>query len=273
MGSNATSLSVIRTRIHEICNEDPESGTIIPGDIEDEDRPSTRIIRQQAFAGREEVIYRDSQKHMAWLDKEVIPMLLPIQKKTKYGIMGILAGHHWTQLSPVLNSVQYICMELSRLSGKKVPYLGQMLAYLELRFQCGVKTFNRKGLIVHGEGGGQTKASTIQKLERLAQGFEFDFVYRGHDCQLVATKTDRLTLRDVRNIDAPPHMDSRTIAMLNLGAATKSYEMDLQNTSYPELGLMRPATLGWGSIHFKFRRAYEWEDQNHNIRGNMRIEI
>lgn len=264
---------MIRTRIKEICDDPFDSGVIIPGDIEDEDRPSTRLIRQAAFAGRGEVIHRDSQKHMAFLDKAVIPLLLPIQKKTKYGILGILAGHHWTQLSPVLNSVQYICQELTRLSGKRVAYMGEMLSYLELRFQDGTKTVKQQGLIVHGEGGGQTKGSTIQKIEKLAHGFDGDFFIRGHDCQLVATKTDKLYPKEIRTVQSDPEMMSRTIAYLNLGAATRGYEMTKGAPSYIEQKLLRPSTMGWGTIKFLLRRAYAWEDSAHNLRCVMKVEI
>jgi hypothetical protein len=272
IGSGSTSMSVIKSRIREICEDTVDSGIIIPGDIEDEDRPSTRAIRQAAFAGRGEVVWRDAQKHMAFLDKEVVPMLLPLQK-TKYGIMGIIAGHHWTQLTPALNSVQYICQELKRLSGRRVPYLGEMMAYLDLRFRNGNKGCRKLGLIMHGEGGGQTKGATIQKLERAAQGFEGDFFIRGHDCQLVATKTDKLYPKEVHDNDSAPEMLSRTIAYLNLGAATRGYEMNKDGSSYIEQNLLRPCTLGWGTIKFSLRRAYEWEGRDSSIRCGMRVEI
>lgn len=273
IGSASTSLSVIKTRIKEICDDPHDSAVIIPGDIEDEDRPSTRIIRQSAFAGRDEVAYRDAEKHRDWIDDHVVPLLLPLQKKTKYGILGILAGHHWTQLSPVLNSAQYICQELTRLSRKKVHYLGEMMAYIELRFQQGGKSVKKIGLIMHGEGGGQTKASTIQKLERAAQGFDGDFFIRGHDCQLVATKTDKLYPKEMRKGDREPEMLSRTIAYLNLGAATRGYEMNRTTPSYIEQKLMRPCTMGWGTLKFQMRRAYQWEDSAHNTKCVMKVEI
>lgn len=272
LGNGSTSLSVIKTRIKEICDDSVDSGVIIPGDIEDEDRPSTREIRAATFAGRGEVIRRDAENHRDWVDRHVIPILLPLQKKTKYGIMGIIAGHHWRYLTPVQNSAEYICQELTRLSGKPVPYLGQMMAYLDLRFVSQGKSCRKLGLIMHGEGGGQTKASTIAKLERAAQGFEGDFFIRGHDCQLLATKTDKLYPKESKR-GSDPEMRSRTIAMLNLGAATRGYEMNRNASSYIEQGMLRPCTLGWGTIKFSLRRAYEWEDRSSSIKCNMRVEI
>lgn len=274
IGSASTSLSVIKTRIKEICDDPVDSAVIIPGDIEDEDRPSTRILRQETFAERQEVIIRDMEKHRDWLDSKVIPVLLPLQKKTKYGIIGILAGHHWAQLSPVLNSVQYICQELTRLSDKNVNYLGEMMSYLDFRFRTDSgKSYRKLGLIMHGEGSGQTKGSTIQKLEKAAQGFDGDFFIRGHDCQLLATKTDKLFPKELRNKDGDPEMLSRTIAYLNLGAATRGYEMNKKAPSYIEQKLLRPSTLGWGTLKFIFRKAYKWEDNDRNIRCVIRVEI
>lgn len=273
LGSSSTSLSVIKTRIREICEDPCDSAVIIPGDIEDEDRPSTRLLRQETFAERPEVIYRDAEKHRDWLDRAVIPLLLPLQKKTKYGILGILAGHHWSRLSPVLNSVQYMSNELTRLSGKKVHYLGEMMSYIDLRFTSKNHHIKKVGLVMHGEGGGQTKASTIQKLERAAQGFEGDFFIRGHDCQLLATKTDKLYPKEKQKKGDSPEMLSKTIAYLNLGAATRGYEMNLMAPSYIEQKLFRPSTLGWGTIHFIIRHAYKWEDPAQSVKCVMRVEI
>ncbi len=271
IGSESTSLSVIRNRIKEILEDTNDSGVIIPGDIEDEDRPSTRAIRASAFAERGEVIGRDAQKHMAFVDKEIIPILLPLQK-TKYGIIGILAGHHWTQLSPVLNSAQYICQELTRLSGKAVTYLGEMSSFLDLRFQSHNKGVRVVGHIQHGEGGGQTKAASINKLERAFQSFDADFYIRAHDCQIIASKTDRLHPKALRDGETP-EMLHKTVAYLNLGAATRGYEMSKGPASYIEKGMMRPSTLGWGTINFKIRRAYQHEDSHHNFRCDMKITI
>lgn len=266
-------MSMIRTRIKEIIDDPCDSGIIIPGDIEDEDRPSTRVIRKQAFAEREEVIYRDAQKHMAWLDKDIIPLLLPLQK-TKLGIMGILGGHHWTQLSPVLNSVQYICNELTRLSNRRVPYLGEMPAFMDLRFRGeGGRSIRKVGHIQHGEGGGQTKSASLNKLDRTAQGFEADFFIRAHDCQIVASKNQILYPKELKQASEQPEMLSKELVLLNLGAATRGYEMNRAHPSYIESKMMRPVALGWGTIKFKIRKALTWEDPDRNIKIEMKVEI
>lgn len=274
IGSSSTVIEKIKLWIEEICDDPFDSGVIIPGDLEDEDRPSTRAIRRGAFAGREEVIYADSRKHMAWIDKEVIPLLLPLQKRTKFGIMGVLAGHHWTQITPALNSVQYICQELTRLSGKKVEYLGQMMSFLDLRFKCQDGHNIRKvGHVQHGEGGGQTKSASLNKLDRTFHGFEADFFIRAHDCQVVATKWNRLYSKELKNKQSTPTILSKSAVGLNLGSATRGYEIGKGEPSYVESAMFRPTEMGWGTIKFKFRKARTFEDHDRNVRCDMKVEI
>jgi len=272
IGNETTSLSTINHRINKILADPCDSGIIIPGDIEDEDRPSTRRIRRSAFADRSEVWYRDAQKHMAWLDKEVIPLLLPLQK-TKYGIMGIIAGHHWTQLSNVLNSVEYMCMELTRLSKKEVPYLGQMSSYMDLRFQTPSGSLQKMIHVEHGQGGGTTEASTVNKLLRTAKGSDADAFIRAHDCQVIAWKSPRMSPKRLKDPSQQPDMLSRTIPFLNLGSATRGYVMSRGEPSYVENAGLSPKTMGWGTMKFEIRKAFADEDSHRNLKCDIWIEI
>src|SRR3990167_4224257 len=124
LGSRSTCLWKIEQHIDDILEnaKTTDSGIIFAGDIEDEDRPSTRMLRYKIAADRPEVVERDAHKHMAWLDRDVIPLLMKLHKGTKYGVMGGVAGHHWTQTSPAMNSVQYIFSELQRKTGKPCVY-------------------------------------------------------------------------------------------------------------------------------------------------------
>ena len=275
IGSESSSSNIIRQRIDEITSDPIDSGVVILGDIEDEDRPSTRAIRRSAFADRDEVVHRDAEKHMAYIDKAIIPVLLPIQTKTKYGIMGVVAGHHWTQLSPVLNSVQYICNELTRISKKKVNYLGEMSSFLDIRFRgkndgkIGVRSV---GHIQHGEGGGQTKGSSLSKIERTAQGQIADWYMRAHDCQIVACYQPRLKPMEVR-VGSAPKLLCQNIPYLNLGSATQGYDFNKNSPSYIESKMMRPTTMGWGTLKFNIRKARQHEDVNRNYMADIKIEI
>lgn len=271
IGSDSTSLSVIKARIKEIVEDPTDCGVVIAGDVDDNDRPSTRAIRRSAFAERQEVIDADAKNYMRYCDSEIIPILLPLQQ-TKYGIIGIIAGHHYYQITPVLNSAQYICNRLTELSKKKVTYLGEMSSFLDMRFQNRGKGLRVVGHVQHGEGGGQTKAAAINKIERAFQSFEADFYIRAHDCQIISSKTDRLYPKALRRGDQP-EMLHKTVAYLNLGAATRGYEMSRGPASYIEKGMMRPCTLGWGSLNMTIGRALDSEDRHSNLKCYMKITI
>lgn len=256
-----------------------DSGVIFAGDIEDEDRPSTRMIRAHIAAERGEVIERDAMKHIAWLEQKVIPMLLRLHKGTKYGIMGGVAGHHFTQLTeyedangkkqPAINSVQYIYRRLAELSGKPCVYLGEMVSFLDLSFENtrSGHTVRQVGLLQHGEGSG-----AANKLTRTAKGFDADFFIRGHDCKLIGTKEDQLYAKCTRS-GGEPAILSRTRAMLNLGSATLGYEMTKGAPSYIEQKMMLPSTMGWGTLKFRIRRAFASEDKNQSSRVDIKVEF
>jgi hypothetical protein len=281
LGSRSTCLWKIEQHIEDILEraKDRDTACIFAGDIEDEDRPSTRAIRQHIAADRAEVVERDAEKHMAWIDKSVLPLLLRLHKGTKYGILGGVAGHHWTKLSPAMNSVQYMYAELERRTGKPCIYLGQMVSFLDFRFRSkqkaksanSPKSLRLVGLLQHGEGGGSTKGATANKLERSARSFDADFHIRGHDCQLLGTKSDQLFAKQSQGGESAIH--SRTRAMLNLGAATMGYEMTKEKSSYIEDGMMTPATMGWGTVKFRIRNASTFEDENRNLRADIKIEF
>lgn len=270
-GSKSTHLGIVDYRIKEIC-ADPEAGVIIPGDIEDEDRPSTRVIREAAFAGRGEVKWRDAEKHMAWLDKAIIPRYAKLNQ-TKYGILGILAGHHWTQLTPSLNSVEYICREIAKKTGRPCPYLGQMSAYLILTFRGQGNNSVRKVVHVqHGEGGG-TKAGSLNKIQKTMQGFEADAFIRAHDCQIVAAKYSQIYPKTQSTATSVPQILSRNIAALNLGSATVGYELSQGDPSYVEAKMLQPTAMGWGELQFTVRRAHVWEDPLYNLIADIKVRI
>lgn len=280
LGSRSCCKWKIEQHIDDILEnaEHTDSGVLFAGDIEDEDRPSTRIIRAKIAAERGEVIERDSMKHVAWLESEVIPLLLKLHKGTKYGIMGGVAGHHFTQISSEVNSVQYIYRRLEEITKKPCVYLGEMVSFIDLIFadnngKIGAcNTLRQVGLLQHGEGGGATKGSTITKLDRAVQGFDADFYIRGHDCQLVGTKTDQLYSGENRGGKERQIM-CRTKALLNLGSATMGYEMRKDSSSYIESAMMRPATMGWGTLKFRVRHSREAEDKNHGRRVDIKLEF
>jgi hypothetical protein len=279
LGSRSTCRWKIEQHVEEILERAraTDSAVIFAGDIEDEDRPSTRRIRAEIKAERPEVVYRDAEKHVAWLEKDVIPLLRRLHEGTKYGIIGGVAGHHWVQVSEMQNSVQYMFRRLEELTKKPCAYLGEMVSFLDFRFTYRVlgkehvSTVRQVGLLQHGDGGGQTKSSTITRLDRSSQAFDADFFIRGHDCQLLGTKTDQLYASEGRA--KPSAIHSRTRVMLNLGAATMGYEMTKGAPSYIEQGMMRPATIGWGLIKFKIKCATSFESEDRPLKAYLGLEF
>lgn len=289
LGSKSTCEWKIKDDIAETLEraKTMDSGVLMLGDIEDEDRPSTRQIRKAMSAERPEVAERDAEKHISYLESDVIPYLMELHQGTKYGVMGGVAGHHWSFLpggaevagKRYYTSVEYMFARLEAATGKPCHYLGQMCSFVDLRFQDMTQvTENRPtpsacrsvGFLQHGEGGGATKAATINKLERAAQGFDAQWYARGHDCQIAGTKTDQLYARESRG-EEPGSIGSRTKVMLNLGAATQGYELGRGNSSYVENGMMRPVTMGWGTMLFRVRRAHKDEDPNRNLRADIKL--
>lgn len=259
-----------------------DSGVVLLGDLEDEDRPTTRIMRGKMAAERPEVVDRDAAKHVVYLESDILPRLLKLHRGTKYGILGGVAGHHWTFLpggvavgdKTVYSSVEYLYARLEQITGKPCVYLGQMSSFVDLRFRSpvdGGKDCRSVGFIQHGEGGGATKAATMTRLERAAQGFDAQWYARGHDCQIMGTKTDQLFARESRGDESSGSIGSRTKAMLNLGAATQGYEMGRGAPSYVEGGMMRPVTMGWGTMLFRIRVAHKDEDPNYNLKADIKL--
>lgn len=260
------------------------SGILLTGDLEDEDRPSTRELRKKIAAERAEVVERDAIKHVHYLETDVLPRLHKLHVGTKFGVMGGVAGHHWTFLPGgievkgrrVYSSVEYMFARLEEMTGKPCHYLGQMVSFVDLRFQQeeeGGKKCRSVGLLQHGEGGGATKAATLTKLERASQGFDAQWYVRGHDCQLVGTKTDQLYAREKHgsNDEGSGSIGSRTKAMLNLGAATMGYEYGKGTPSYIEQSMLRVSTMGWGTMLFRIRAAHTDEDPNRNLKADIKL--
>jgi hypothetical protein len=158
-----------------------------------------------------------------------------------------------------------------RSDGKKAVYLGQMVAYMDLWFAYRHTKIKMLVHVQHGEGGGQAVAAWANKIDRSAQGFDGDVFIRAHDCQIGATKKPKLYPKE-SNYGEVALLD-RTIAYLNTGAATRGYEISKKDSSYIEQKMMRPSSMCWGTVKFKFRSATLEEDPNRNIRCDLKVEI
>ena len=136
---------------------DPNAAWAILGDIEDDDRPTTRHRKRQCFADRQGVLTSAGRDHLAWIDRDVMPILEPLTRKP---CMGVLAGHHWSELTDNDNSVRYIIRELGARTRRPMPYLGEMSAYIRVEMvgegPFKNHTYYRWIMVQHGVGGGQT---------------------------------------------------------------------------------------------------------------------
>ncbi|MBS3927817.1 MAG: hypothetical protein KGZ65_04415 [Sphingomonadales bacterium] len=279
-GSKSSDETLMRRKLKDIV-DDPTGGmSVVLGDLTDDDRPTTRIMRKAAFAGRPEVLDADARDKKFFVDDKVIPMLLPLAS-TKHGIIGVLAGHHWSYVRvedekgvKYVNSARYICDELGRMTKRKVPYLGIMSAWIQLVIE--MKSNHQSVLqmihIQHGVGGGQTLASALNKLETTARWAEADLLIRAHDCKLVAGKIVRLGPRMQRS-GMTRSLKSSTIGLLNIGSMTRGYVIGEEEPDYVEMEMMRPTSMGWGKAHFNIRKSSRVEDPNQNFRADLTCEI
>lgn len=278
-GSKACDTYLMKHEFQRVL-DDPSGGmSVILGDLTDDDRPSTRGMRKAAFHARPEVQDADARDKKFFIDHKVIPMLLPLAQ-TKRGIIGVLAGHHWSYVRVkgaggvrYVNSARYICDELGRLTKRRVPYLGIMSAWIRLQFR-GPNNLGVAKLIhiQHGVGGGQTLASALNKLEMTARWAEADLLIRAHDCKLVAAKTVRLGPREDRG-GKDKSLRAKDIVLLNIGAMTRAYVLDADEPDYAEMGMMRPTAMGWGEAHFDLRRCSSAEDPGRNWMADIRVTI
>jgi len=279
-GSKSCDTYLLRHKL-EMVTADPSGGAcVILGDTTDDDRPTTRTMRASLFAGRQEVLDNEARDHKFFLDAKVVPLMLPLAQ-TKWGIQGVLAGHHWKHVKikdqhgeRYINTAQYLCAELGRLTKRPVPYFGIMSAWIWLTFRVGTARHAVRRLvhIQHGEGGGQTLASALNKLEFTARWAEADLLIRAHDCKAVAGKLDRLGPRAMKGDSVTKSLKATTIGLLNIGSMTRGYTMG-DEPDYIEMGMMRPTSMAWGRAHWDIRRASRGEDPSGNLTADLYVEV
>ena len=251
---------------------DKDGIAVILGDCTDDDRPSTRNIRRAAFADRErrEVMTNDAIRFAKWLDDEIIPLFLPLGEMP-LGFMGMLAGHHWYDLES-MTSAQYICMELSKKSKRPFPYLGEMSAWVWLKFKGAANTAILRLIHVqHGVGSSQAVGSALKKLEKARLSFDGDAFIRAHDTAREAAKIDVIGPR--YNPGHEPKLKHRTIPLLNIGSATRSYTLTKDKPTYSEQAMMRPNSMGWGTLIADVERVSKSEDEPAPWDVQFRVEM
>lgn len=160
-------------RVCDIINNDKDAYTLFLGDLTDDDRPSTRIMRQSMFTDRKEAFEQEDLQHLGYIDRVVIPQMSKLAKNC----LGMLDGDHYRRYSNGLSSVQYICAKL------KVSYLGDGMARVKLDFLGPGRKSNSYNIhIQHGVAGIGRPGNGVNRLDDVARQWEgMDCFVRGHN--------------------------------------------------------------------------------------------
>lgn len=217
-------------KICEIAGKDKNAYFILTGDVTDDDRPSTRIMRRAMFNDRPEALKQEDIQHLTWLDTYVVPKLQKLLRKDR--CLGILDGDHYRVYSNGMTSVQYICAKY------KYPYLGQGQAILRLNFRHASGSIATIKIHAHhGKGGGITEAADIRELQNLSHQYEGMHLFiRGHSHK---PKFIPFT-RYVDTSEHPPQLRTREGFLVNAGSFRQGVILD--DVDYAEMKLYPPTS-------------------------------
>jgi predicted phosphodiesterase len=184
-----------------------------------------------------------------WMDERVIEDVDKLAERlsfTKGKWLGMLSGNH--------NHITADGETITQLLAKRLgaPALGVCGAIRLLLLRKGNTRSVMKYDIWahHGRGGGVLAGSTLNALERWANGLECDLVLMGHDHKCAPVKIERLALcGDGDNL----RPRSKTITLVRTGGFMKAYEKG--KVSYLVERAARPLTLGTAEIRLYMRRT------------------
>ncbi len=163
----------------EIIKKDNFAIVIIAGDVIDDDRPTTRLLRKNMFNDRIEAFQAEDMQHLDYLDNKVIPLLSFLNANN---CIGMLDGDHYRLYSNGLTSTQYICSRL------KVPYLGDGHAIINLVLSHNNKNFSFPIYVRHGIGYNKNIGGTVNRNEEFSdkiEGIRCFIRAHSHNCVIV----------------------------------------------------------------------------------------
>lgn len=223
----------------DIVKKDKLAYFICPGDVTDDDRPTTRILRRQMFNDRPEAMDQEDKQHLMWLDTYVIPKLKKMIRPER--ALGFLDGDHYRIYGNGLTSVQYIC------AMTKMPYLGDGQALLRLNFKYGSCSGNTVKIhIHHGKGGGITEASDVQELQKVSNQWRngVSLFVRGH-----SHKPKVIPFAwNYDTYENPPAVRTKEGFLVNAGSFRHGLIMG--KTDYAEQKVYPPTSTRCPIIHF-----------------------
>lgn len=230
--------------LSDIVRADPLAYFVCPGDVTDDDRPSTRIMRRQMFNDRIEAFEQEDIEHMHWLDNQIIPKLHKLIRPDR--CLGILDGDHYRKFATGLTSVQYMCAK------SKMPYLGEGQALLRLAFTQGThghRTRMVKIHVHHGKGGGVTEQADIRELQGIQHQWPGVRLFiRGHSHKPKVIPFS--WYEDTHNI--PPRVQTQEGLMVNCGSFRQGIIMS--EVDYAERRVYPPTSTRCPVIHFVAHR-------------------
>lgn len=204
----------------------------------------------------------------------VIELFDLVLKPTKGRWLGLLEGHHFSQLKTGDTTDQRLCQMLGNAN-----FLGSS-AFVRLGFN----THGTRGSVViwchHGVGGGQTQGAPLNKIATAANSWEgADIFIMGHTCKAPVDKLSRPYPRWHGRGNA--ELVERTIYLVNSGGFSKSYIVGAKHGrvprgGYAEQGMMRPVTLGAPFIKINPVREYMGRNRSGSVhvwRPGITVEV
>lgn len=180
-------------------------------------------------------------------------------KPTKGRWLGMLEGHHFTQLKSGMTTDMRLCQMLD------AKFLGTS-AMIRLVFKGSGKTGNVTIWAHHGVGGGMaTTSAALNKLTRMATHFRADIFLMGHITKQTVEPQD--VVEAVWSGRGEPHLIHRVRLLAVTGGFSKGYQVRRKDGivprgNYVEQGMMAPAALGG----IKVRIVPKWgrQGQSHS---------
>lgn len=183
-----------------------------------------------------------------WLDEKITADVDALAEKlafTKGKWLGMLSGNH----NHITGDGETVTQMLAR--RLDAPALG-VCAAIRLLFMRHPKCATTTCYDIwahHGRGGGQLAGSTLNALERWANGLDCDLVLMGHDHKCAPVQIERLGLCG-RGDNLRP--STKTITLCRTGGFMKAYEKG--KVSYLVERAARPVRLGTAEINITLQR-------------------
>lgn len=240
--------------------KDPLCLSIGVGDIIDSDRPSARVLRTAAYAGREGELTQDDKKRQDWIDRSVFPYWRPLVQSPNasrgFGLIGDLDGHHHEHYQNNTTSTEYLMQKLRQFTHKnaRARYLGEMMCYVIIHVHStngkSHQGFNIVMHVQHGQGGSSYIGNDMASLEKKTSNyFVADIFLRGHSTKKWAAV--RPILYPSKS-ETHPQLQEKQIVMVNTGGYLRGYHPG-PKAEYVEHAGLNPCTLGSVVIHVNIR--------------------